>query len=93
VVVDDDIDPTNTAEVIWAICTRSEPEKDIDIIRRCWSGPLDPSIRKPTTAFFNSRAIIDACKPFEWIDEFPTDIRLAPELAKSVKDKWGWIWG
>ncbi len=91
VVVDDDVDPTNTAEVIWAICTRSEPEKDIDILRRCWSGPLDPAIRKPTTAFFNSRAIIDACKPFEWIDEFPRDIKLNPELAEKVKDKWGWL--
>jgi len=92
VVVDEDIDPTDTAQVLWAICTRSEPEKDIDILRRCWSGPLDPAIRKPTKAYFNSRAIIDACKPFEWIDEFPIDIRVSPELARQTKVKWGWLW-
>ncbi|MFH1123744.1 MAG: UbiD family decarboxylase [Pseudomonadota bacterium] len=91
VVVDDDIDPTDTAQVIWAVTTRSEPEKDIDILRRCWSGPLDPAIRKPTNAYFNSRAIIDATKPFEWIDEYPMDIRLSPELEKKIREKWDWV--
>lgn len=88
VVVDEDIDPTNMTEVLWAICTRSDPEKDIDIIRRAWSSPLDPVIRKPTTAFFNSRGIIDACKPFEWINEFPQEIKISPELVAKVKKFW-----
>ncbi len=88
VVVDEDIDPTNTDEVLWAICTRSDPEKDIDILRRCWSTPLDPIIRKPATAYMNSRAIIDACKPFEWKDEFPKEITVSKELEERVKKKW-----
>ena len=46
VVVDDDIDPTNLNEVLWAVCTRSDPSVDIEILRRCWSGPLDPIIPK-----------------------------------------------
>jgi len=87
IVVDEDIDPTNLQEVLWAICTRSDPEKDIDIMRRCWSTPLDPTIRKPTNAYFNSRAIIDACKPFEWKDEFPQEIKISPELAERVATK------
>lgn len=89
VVVDDDIDPSDPQQVQWAICTRSDPEKDIEIIRRAWSTPLDTMIRKPTNAYFNSRAIIDACKPYEWIDEFPEDIKIDPELAEKVKKKWG----
>ena len=44
IVVDDDIDVTNTGDVLWAVATRSNPEVDIEIIRRCWSGPLDPVI-------------------------------------------------
>ncbi len=87
VVVDEDIDPTNLQEVLWAICTRSDPEKSIDIMRRCWSTPLDPTIRKPTNAYYNSRAIIDACKPFEWKDEFPQEIKISPELAQRVSAK------
>lgn len=89
IVVDEDIDPTNIEEVIWALTTRSDPEKDIDIVRRAWSSPLDPMIRKPTNAFFNSRAIIDACKPYEWMDEFPQSIKTSADLVQRVKDKWG----
>ncbi len=87
-VVDDDIDPSDMEQVLWALATRSDPEKDIDIIRRAWSTPLDTMIRKPTDVFVNSRAIIDACKPYEWIEEFPQDIRIGPELAEKVKKKW-----
>ncbi len=88
VVVDEDVDPTNIQEVLWAICTRSDPEKDIDIIRRLWSSTLDPMIRKPTSALFNSRAIIDACKPFEWMQEFPKEISISSELEQRVREKW-----
>jgi 4-hydroxy-3-polyprenylbenzoate decarboxylase len=34
--VDDDIDPTNLNEVIWALCTRCKPDRDITIIQRGW---------------------------------------------------------
>ncbi len=89
IVVDEDIDPTNLQEVIWALCTRSDPEKDIDILRNCRSNSLDPTIRKPARVYANSRAIIDACKPFEWKDEFPREIGTSPELVQQVKAKWG----
>lgn len=89
IVVDDDIDPTDMSQVIWALCTRSDPEKDIDLIRRAWSNPLDPMIRKPAAnGLFNSRAIIDACRPYEWIDEFPEVVEPRPDLVESTKAKW-----
>ena len=88
IVVDEDIDPTDINDVIWAICFRADPEKDIDIIRRAWSSPLDPLIRKPAEAYFNSRAIIDATKPFEWINEFPPAISFSPEITERVQRKW-----
>lgn len=93
IVVDEDIDPSNIQDVMFALITRSDPEKDIDILRRCWSTPLDSMIRKPTNAYFNSRAIIDACKPYEWIDEFPKEIEVNSEVAKRVKEKWGPLLG
>ena len=37
VVVDDDIDPTNLSDVMWAITTRCEPSESVDIIRQGWS--------------------------------------------------------
>jgi UbiD family decarboxylase len=74
VVVDDDVDPSNLADVMWAITTRCEPSEQIDIVRNAWSSALDPRIpadakQRGTTS--HSKAIIDACRPFAWIDKFP----------------------
>ena len=44
VVVDDDVDPSNLADVMWAITTRCEPAEQIDIVRNAWSSALDPRI-------------------------------------------------
>lgn len=90
IVVDEDIDPTNTNDVLWALSTRTDPEKDIDFIRRAWSGPLDPIIPKGQKGF-NSRAIIDATRPYEWKDEFPPVAESSPELKRAVFEKWGKI--
>ncbi len=88
VVVDDDIDVMDLEDVMWAICTRCDPERDIDILRRCWSGPLDPII-PPGQRGFNSRAIIDATRPWEWRDEFPRVAESSPERRREVLQKWG----
>ena len=87
VVVDDDIDPTNTFDVLWALASRSDPQESIEIIERCWSGPLDPRIR-PGKRGFNSRAIIDACRPFEWMGEFPPVAESSAALKAKVRQKW-----
>jgi 4-hydroxy-3-polyprenylbenzoate decarboxylase len=82
VVVDDDIDPSNLEQVLWAMCTRCDPVEDIDFIKRAWSGPLDPRLPKGRT--WNSRAIFDACRPFEMLGEFPPVVRASPELREQV---------
>lgn len=88
VVVDEDIDPTDMKDVLWAMTTRCDPADDIEIFRRCWSGPLDPVI--PTgKKGFNSRAIIDACRPYDWIKEFPASVLVPDDLTRQVKEKWG----
>ncbi len=91
IVVDDDIDPTNTNDVLWALSTRSDPEQDIEIVRRSWSGPLDPMIRKSDKKRHSSRAVIDACRPYEWIDEFPPVAESSPAVRKAMEEKWGKI--
>jgi UbiD family decarboxylase len=87
VVVDEDIDPTNNMDILWAMSTRCDPSEDIDIIRRAWSGPLDP--RKRKGELHNSRAIVDACKPFEWIKDFPPVVGSSPALKAKTHAKWG----
>ena len=90
ITVDDDIDPANLEEVVWAMCTRCDPERSIDIIRRCLSSPLDPVFNKNDPAFnaLNSRAIIEACKPFEWIEDFPQMVGIDPEEKNEIEKKW-----
>jgi UbiD family decarboxylase len=87
VVVDDDIDITNLNEVVWAMCTRCNPEDSIDILRRTWSGPLDPIIPREKKGF-NSRAIIDATRPFEWKDQFPAVSKVDQKTHDEVSAKW-----
>jgi 4-hydroxy-3-polyprenylbenzoate decarboxylase len=91
IVVDDDIDPSNTADVLWAIATRCDPETSIEIMRGCWSSPIDPRIepeRRSQGDFTNSRAIIDACRPFRWIKDFSKDHALTPEERAQTAAKW-----
>ncbi|MFM2129124.1 MAG: UbiD-like subunit of potential (de) carboxylase, partial [Pseudomonadota bacterium] len=37
IVVDDDIDVANLEELMWAVCSRSDPVKSIDFIQNAWS--------------------------------------------------------
>lgn len=91
VVVDEDIDPTDLGEIIWAISTRCDPKTAISIIDNCWSTPLDPAMhpdKKEAGDFTNSRAIINACRPYAWIDRFPPVNALSPGLREKVMEKW-----
>jgi len=88
VVVDEDINIWDSNELLWALCTRTDPAKDIDVLRRCWSNPIDPII-PPSERGFQSRGIIDACKPYEWMNEFPKVSGASEELKKKVAAKFG----
>ena len=94
IVVDDDIDVSNLEEVMWAVLTRSDPATSIDIITNAWSTPLDPRIppeQKARGDFTNSRAIIDACKPFHWKDQYPKVNQPPPDVRKLARQKWGYL--
>jgi 3-polyprenyl-4-hydroxybenzoate decarboxylase len=90
--VDDDIDATDLDDVMWAILTRSDPATSIDIVTRATSTPLDPRICPEDRAagrFLNSRAIIDATKPWEWRDQFPLPDRPELEYRMESRKKFG----
>jgi 4-hydroxy-3-polyprenylbenzoate decarboxylase len=90
VVVDEDIDPTNLKEVLWAMMTRVDPKTDIEIIDGCWSTPLDPRMtpeQKRNGDHTNNRAIFYAVRPFAWRDKFPKVSRAKRELHDRVINK------
>ncbi|MBI4522624.1 MAG: UbiD family decarboxylase [Deltaproteobacteria bacterium] len=91
VVVDEDIDPADLGEVIWAVSTRCDPKSALTVIDGCWSTLLDPVIspeRREASDLVNSRAILNACRPFAWKDQFPPVSALSLEQRKKIEKKW-----
>ena len=87
IVVDEDIDPSNSTDLLWALATRSDPERSIEIFRRCWSTSLDTAIPREEWGH-NSRAIIDACRPYEWMADFPKVVEVSQEVRERTWKKW-----
>jgi 4-hydroxy-3-polyprenylbenzoate decarboxylase len=90
VVVDDDIDIRNFDDVLWAMLTRSDPERSIEIVKGCWSSDMDPAI-EPGKKGLNSRAIIDACWPYDWREQAPRRCAADEKVIDEAKCRWGGI--
>ncbi len=94
VVVDEDVDVSNLEEVIWAVCTRCDPASGIDIIHNMWSSALDPVISpddREQGKLYNSRAVINACRPFHWKDKFQKVNAPTPEARRKAWERWGYL--
>ena len=94
VVVDDDVDVTDLEELWWALLTRSDPASSIDIIAGTRTSPADPSLSPEQRArddLTNSRAVIDACRPFHWRDQFPKVNAPSPTQARKARERFGYL--
>jgi UbiD family decarboxylase len=87
IVVDDDVDPMNLEEVMWAVSTRCEPSEDIEIMRKSWGSKVDPMLADPAVPY-NTRALIDACRPFEKLNTFPRVAQSTPRQVRETVAKW-----
>lgn len=91
VVVDEDVEPTDLKEVLWAMTTRVDPAKDIEILDGCWSTPLDPLMspeKRKSGDYTNSLAIFYAVRPFHWRNQFPAVSRSPRELRRQMVEKY-----
>lgn len=59
VVVDDDVDVFRESEVLWAVATRMQADRDLTVIPEAMGAILDPSTRAGTTA----KLLVDATRP------------------------------
>jgi UbiD family decarboxylase len=90
VIVDEDIDPSNMAEVVWAMTTRVDPVSDIQAVPNMWATPLDPRMSPEMQAngpHVNSRAIFYAVRPWQWKDKFPPVNRIGREKRDEMVAK------
>jgi 4-hydroxy-3-polyprenylbenzoate decarboxylase len=88
IAVDEDVDPTDTDQVIWAMATRSNPVEDIDILRNTWSTWLDPTQNPPEKRPWGSKALINACKEHRHIGTFSKRTTVRRGLYDQLAAKW-----
>ena len=93
VVVDDDVDCSDLADVMWAVSTRCEPSEQTDIVRNAWSSALDPRIppdAKERGVTSHSKLIVEAVEARSpgWRN-FPKLSALSHEDAGAIEKKWG----
>ncbi|MBI4295557.1 MAG: UbiD family decarboxylase [Chloroflexi bacterium] len=100
IVVDDDIDPTCLNDVLWAVLTRADPKRAIQVLDYLWSShmslidPSRPFIKAeyplmPEKATYRSGVVVDACIPVEWDHSWHRIITHTQELEDRVRDKYG----
>src|SRR5206468_9153633 len=89
--VDEDIDPADLNEVMWAMCTRVDPATSVDIIRDAWTADLDPRLspgKRESGDLTVGRMLINACKPVAWRNQFPKTNAFNVEERKLVEYQW-----
>lgn len=83
ILVDDDIDPGNLKQVMWAIATRVQSEKDVNILKGMQGQVLDPSLEHEIRG---AGLIIDATKPTDTMYAIkaqpPEDIVKAVDISR-----------
>jgi len=88
IAVDEDIDPTDMDQVIWAMASRCNPIDDIDILRNTWSTWLDPTQNPPEKRPYGSKALINACKEHRHLPVFSKRTALRKTVYDKVAARW-----
>jgi len=90
VAVDEDIDPSDLNQVLWAMTTRVDPAESVQILHS-WTSDLDPRVppeKREKGDYTAGRMLIDACRPFTWRDKFAVANRFSAAKRKQIWDKW-----
>jgi 4-hydroxy-3-polyprenylbenzoate decarboxylase len=91
VIVDDDVDPSDVDQVLWAVTTRCDPETALDVVTGCPTSQLDPCLPPEKRAMRDitaSRAVIYACRPYRWLSQFPKPVGISAALRDQILQDW-----
>ena len=98
IVVDDDIDVANADEVMWAMASRCIPEQGVQVIPGTAVWQLDPRVRPGDRSDPNKdqgrkhytahNLVINACRPYDWIKDFPPVCANSPEFREQILKRW-----
>lgn len=89
IVVDDDVDVHDNREVTWAVTSRMDPARDVEIIERA---PLDHLEHAAPMKAFGGKMGVDATRP--WPEEgferdWPDELEMTDEVKEQVDENWG----
>ncbi len=88
IAVDDDIDIRDQSSGMWALSTRVDPERDIQIIKNTATDTLD---HVSNVSAFGSKVMIDATRKGKaegYNREWPQTISMPDDILKEVDKKW-----
>jgi 4-hydroxy-3-polyprenylbenzoate decarboxylase len=91
VIVDEDVDISNMHDVIWAMATRCNVREGVDLVKNVWTSPAEPAIPpelRSTKGYTMDRVLIDACRPYQWIEKFPQVNVFSKEYRLKIEKKW-----
>jgi 4-hydroxy-3-polyprenylbenzoate decarboxylase len=93
-IVDEDIDPKNQKDVLWALSSRVDTEESIYLTKNRLGGLTDPRIppnKKASGDITSSSMIIDATRPWAWRKQFPKPSDFSDELIEEYRHKWEFL--
>jgi 4-hydroxy-3-polyprenylbenzoate decarboxylase len=93
VVVDEHVDVTNVKDVLWAILTRCDPERDVQVSTRTMGSRIDMAMGPDERELWmNSRLLVDATTPYEWKDHPLAGAPISsPGRTRATLERWGWV--
>lgn len=87
IAVDEDVDPTDFDQVVWALSTRCNPSDDLDILRNTWTYRSDTSLA-PEARPFGSKVLVNACTPYRQLAQGPRRTLLRRDIYQRVAGRW-----
>jgi 4-hydroxy-3-polyprenylbenzoate decarboxylase len=94
VVVDDDIDPFDIDQVLWAMTARLQASRGVTVMTRGKGAFMDPSCA-PEMRGFTDTLLVEAVRPYEWQPKkewgdarFPPVACPSPEAMAGVEKRW-----
>jgi 4-hydroxy-3-polyprenylbenzoate decarboxylase len=91
ILVDEDIDPSDLRDVFWAITSRCDPATQTQVMHDFPTSDINPRVApedREAGRFVASRIVIDACRPYRWLKEFPATNVMSQDKKKQIAAKW-----
>jgi UbiD family decarboxylase len=95
IVVEEDIDPSDIEQVLWAMATRSRLDKQIHIINGCHTNNVNPTFSpaekmdgEKLRMITQARVVIDACRDISWKEDWYPMAKMKTDMRQNTLKKW-----